>query len=511
MSYFEENRSSPNLSRQSVHSGLVLVVARGVNAVIQIGSIIFLARLLAPSDFGLFAMVSALTGIAQPLLELGLSDATVQRSKITHGEMSALFWLTAGLGFLLTALVALASPLIAGFYHEPRLQMITIASSLYLALSALSLQHQALLRRSMMFHKIAVIEITANVFGTSGAVAMALAGSGYWALVFRPILTAFFTVVVVWLSCRWIPGIGSFSQGVKEMIRFGSHITGFTITDYVGRAADRVGLGYTTGANELGYYQSACVLYENPLGIFANPLHSVAVASLSKLRDNLEELRRSWSTALSSLTFFAMPAFVILAVTAPDLVVLLLGDKWVQAGTILSIVALRGPAHIVERTLGWLHVTAGRADRWMRWGLMSSLAQVIALLFGLPFGAIGIATSYTVFMYVMFVPAIVYAGRPLGIGLSHLTKVVGPQLAGALCAAITGFVLRFTWLAAIPWTVRIALLILACAISYLLVTVAVFRVTRPFMVASSLFQDIEIIRFFRFLRLGLVSPNSKTK
>src|SRR5207244_3181450 len=110
---------------------------------------------------------------------------------------------------------------------------------------------------------------------------------------------------------------------------------GFTMTDYVGRSADRVGLGYGYGPKALGFYQQAQVVYENTLGLLIVPLHGVAVAGLSKLRDNLDQLRKSWATALSTVAFFAMPAFGLMAVTGKDLLVVLLGAKWSDAATLL--------------------------------------------------------------------------------------------------------------------------------------------------------------------------------
>lgn len=309
----------------------------------------------------------------------------------------------------------------------------------------------------------------------------------------------FLILILVWSNCRWVPGIPAFSQGAKELMKFGLHLTGFTLTDYIARAADRVGLGYMVGAKELGYYHNAFTVYENSLGIVVFPLHSVAVATLSKLRDNLDELRRLWSTALSSLAFFAMPAFLILAVTGPDLIVLLLGERWAAAGVILSIFALRGHAQVVERTLGWLHVAAGRADRWMRWGVFSCVVQVIAILCGLPFGTIWVATSFTVCMYLLFVPAIVYAGRPLSIGFSHLLRAIGPQLVGSFSAAILGFGVRSTYLADASWIERFTILILVCPVAYVLVTVGIFKVAEPIEVAKRLLLDFLPIQLSRLL------------
>lgn len=485
----EEKLGKSEFSTKSLHSGAISILAQAVNTAVQIGTTICLARLLVPEDFGLVAMVSALTGFANVLMDLGTRDAAVQRPQITQEELSTLFWLTTGLGALFTGLVLAAAPLIGEFYQEDRLVRIAQFWGLTFVITALSCQHSALLRRRLLFQKVALIEVSANVLGAAVAIGMALSGSGYWALVCRPLVTACVMLVLIWLNCRWVPGLPVFSKGVKETVKFGLNITGFTTTDYFAKSADRVGLGYTVGARELGLYHNASTVYENALTVVTLPLHSVAVATLSKLRDNVEELRRAWATALSSLTFFAMPAFVILAVIGADLIVLLLGNKWIGASALLTVFALRGPAQVVERTLGWLHVAAGRPDRWMRWGVVSCVVQVAAIGCGLPFGAMGVAISYGICTYILFVPAIVYAGQPLQIGCRHLMGAIGPQLVGSLVAAAAGFTLQMHYLSDFLPLQRMAALIVACVIVYMTVTVGVFRVTKPIEVAKRLLQD----------------------
>jgi PST family polysaccharide transporter len=492
--YFDDNKGTEDLARRSLRSGAVSIAAQGTNMIVQIMSTIVLARLLLPEDFGLVAMVVAVTGFASVFVDLGTRDAVSQRSNVTEGEVSALVWITVGVGLALTAATMLGSSFIARFYGEPRLEDVAIALSLTFVIPALYYQQYALMRRALMFQKLAIIDVTGNVLATVIAIALAYGGHGYWALVWKSILTALFIGAGVWLTCGWWPGAPTFNAGVKDLLKFGINITGYTMTDYVARSADRVALGYTSGPKEIGYYQNAFVVYDNPLSLFTLPLHGVAVSALSKLRDNLVELKRAWAIALSSLTFFAAPAFAILAVTGEDIVVLLLGEKWMQAGVILSVLALRGPAHVVERTLGWLHVAAGRADRWRHWGVASCGVQLVALFCGLPFGAIGVAASYTVSMYLLFVPAIVYAGRPLGIGVSDLMKAVTPQLVGALVAAGVGFLLRFAYLTDASALARILLLTVVCGIVYLAITVGVFRVTKPLEVAASLGGRVRVRR-----------------
>ena len=169
-------------------------------------------------------------------------------------------------------------------------------------------------------------------------------------------------------------------------------------------------------------------------------------------------MRRAWSTALATLIWFAAPAFALLAVVGQDLVVGLLGAKWLAAGSILVFLALRGPAHVVERTLGWLHVVSGRPERWRHWGMLNCAVMVAALFCGLPFGAIGVAAAYAIATYLLFIPAVAYSGSSFGIRARDVMAAVGPQVLSALAATAAALV------------------------------VLVFRVTKPMAVALSLLR-----------------------
>jgi PST family polysaccharide transporter len=409
---------------------------------VQVGSTILLARLLSPHDYGLVAMVFALLAFAPMLVDMGTSEACVQKTRVTPAEVSALFWLNVAIGGILTIVVASCSKLIALFYGEPELTSIALVSSLTLLAGALSTQHYALMRRAMRFQRIAMIDVSSNVISSIVAIVMALTGWGYWALVARPILAAGLSAVGVWLHCPWLPERPRLNSDAKELVGFGMNVTGFTMTDYVARSADRISLGYIYGAGSLGYYHNAFLLYDNMLALLAYPLHGVAVASLSKLRDSVDELRRSWAAALSMLSFVASLGFAVLAVTGQDFVVILLGQKWAPAGPLICIFAVRGIAHVIERTLGWLHVAAGRSDRWMRWGLLSAVVQLAAVLAGLPFGPVGVAAAHTVATFCLFVPALAYSGQPLGIGAKDVLRAVGPQTVAALATVAFGYTVQ---------------------------------------------------------------------
>jgi polysaccharide transporter, PST family len=487
--YFGENKPSGDFTGRSLRGGVISLGARAINALVQVASVMVLARLLSPEDYGLVSMVSAIIGIAPLLIDLGTRDAVIQQSHITRGEISTLFWMTFAMGCLFAGLVAASGPLIASFYGEPRLTVVAAVSSLSLFGMSLSYQHQALMRRAMMYHELAVIDIIGNLVATVVAIAMAFRGWAYWSLVVRPVVSSVVTTFCVWWKCRWIPGKPAFTNGVKQMLNFGLHWIGFSGIDFVGKFGDRIAIGYAGGAAGLGYYQKACLAYDNCLDLLTSPLHSVAAVGLSKLRDNLEELWRSWSKALSTLAFFTMPAFGILAVTSRDVVVLALGQKWETASILLSVLALRGIPHVIDRTVGWLHTAAGRADRFMRWGLASTIAQLVALFAGLPFGTMGVAWSYVVCTYILFLPAIAYSGAPFGIGVGKVLRAVGPQMVGALAATALGFLLRNTVFAETPIVLRTIFLVASFSVVYLLIVVGLFRVRTPFQVGRAVLQS----------------------
>lgn len=500
--YFSDNKIEAGHGRRSLRGGAVVIGSRAVIALIQIGSVLFLARLLSPEDYGLVSMVTVITGCAPNMVDLGTRDAVVQRSRITEGEVSALFWMTMAVGCGSALLVVACGPYIAQLYGEPRLTMIAAVSALSFVALALTCQHYALLRRAMKFQELGVTEVGANLLSAVIAIVMACYGFQYWALVLRPVTMSIFLATGVWLWCRWLPPKPTITASLKEMLKLGLNGTGYGITDFfVRRSADRFAIGYRTGATTLGYYQNAMFVYDNLLDLLVFSLHDAAVAGLSKMRDDPKELRRLWAKALSMLTFYSMPAFGILAVISQDLIVLLLGAKWSSAGTLLSILAIRGIPHTVERTLGWLHLTAGRTDRWLRWGILAACAHLLALFCGLPFGVIGVVSSYVVCMFILFIPAIAYAGRPLGIGAADVTRVVWRQLAGSLAAAAIGFGLRYTLLADSSGLVRITGLASAFVIVYLVTVVGLLRVRMPVAVFLLLVRDFLPARFAGLVRI----------
>jgi O-antigen/teichoic acid export membrane protein len=487
--YFEDLEQSPDLGRLALRGGLAAVASTYGSGVLQIAAAIILARLLTPEDFGLVAIATLLTSFAPFLIDFGLGDATAQRRKITPRQVSSLFWISTGIGLALAAVVALCSPLIAWMYGEPRLESIALYSATTFVLWGISGQHLALLRRTMQFAVVAKMQILSIFIGLALAIPLAISGSGYWALVLRPIVSVFCIAVGVWIACEWRPGFPVLDKDVRAMVRFGMHVVGYAIVAAVARAVDRIALGFFYSPQQVGVYHNALILYENSIFSALTQIHSVGSAALGKFQSNPVDLRQKYEAALSTLAFFVMPGAVVLSVTAQDVVVLLLGEKWRVSGVLLSIIALRGIFHVIQVSQGWLHLSTGRPDRWKNWGMVTAIVQMVAVLAGLPFGPTGVAVAFVASGWLIAFPSISYAGRPVNISATSVLRSVGRQLLGALIAATSGWLLLVFVLTDNSELQRIVLLTAFCSTLYLLIVVGVLRLTDPITVARRLVQD----------------------
>src|ERR1700730_18006411 len=389
--YLQEHKASPEVGRLALRGGFISVAGGFGGGVLQIIAAVALGRLLTPHDFGLVAIITALTSFAPFLIDFGMNDAVVQRSRITQGQASSLFWIGCGIGLTIAASLAAFSEPIAVLYNEPSLRLVALCSAITFAISGLSGQHLSLLRRALQFKTIAKIQFLGALASVVTAILLAICGAGYWALVFRPIAYAAFVTVGAWLGCAWRPGFPSFDNEVKSIVRFGLHVVGFSIAYSISRVTDRIGLGLFYAPKDVGFYQTAVTLYDYSIFSTSQLIHIVGSAALSKLQSNHAALSRKYEAALSTFAFFMMPAAVILSITAQDLVVIVLGDQWRPTGMLLAILALRGIFLAIEGSHGWLHLSLGRPDRWKNWGVITAFVQVVAVMCGLPFGIKGVA------------------------------------------------------------------------------------------------------------------------
>lgn len=370
-----------------------------------------LARLLTPDDFGLIGMVIAVTGFAEHIKSMGLSTVTIQRRTISQEQLSFLFWVNLALGLGVAVTVASAAPLITAFYSRPELTPVTIALSTSFVFGGLAAQHLALLSRSMRFGSLAVLEVSVISLGTLAAIGAALLGAGYWSLVVLHISQALFRAVIAVAMSRWRPSRPSVPEGAWEMLKFGANLSGFELLNYVARNADNVLIGRYLGAAPLGIYSKAYGLLLLPIQQIQGPAQRVAIPTLSRLQDAPERFRDYFLTGLRAVAFVTIPGLALLAVSAEEIVLIVLGDQWTAAVPVFRTLAIAGLAQALLHSNGWMYVSLGRARRQLAWSVITAPIVVGAIAFGLRWGIEGVATSYAVVIWVLFLPSFWFVTR----------------------------------------------------------------------------------------------------
>lgn len=401
-----------DFQERTVQGGIYMVGAKGAQFALKLGSTVFLARLLTPEDFGLVAMASAITGFMMIFKDLGLSMATIQREDINHAQVTGLFWVNVGVSAFLAALSAVSAPGIAWFYGDERLVEITMALSVGFLFGGLTTQHEAILKRQMRFRVLAGLEVASILIGSAIAVVFALMGGGYWSLVLLNLMRPFVLFGGVWMFCQWRPSLPWKGRDIRNLLTFGGNLTGFNVLNYFARRGDDILVGRFVGASALGLYEKAYQLLLLPLRQLNRPLTSVMIPTLSRTVDQPERHRLVFKRTTEAISMLTMPMVALLIMTSDWVTLFVLGPKWEGVASIFTLLGIVGLVQPVSSATGWLFIAQNRTDEKLRWGGIGGVMTVASFLAGLPWGAVGVAASYSLSGLFLRVPFLFwYVGR----------------------------------------------------------------------------------------------------
>lgn len=445
--HFRTDHLLPNLKRRTISSGAVTMSAQAAKFFLTLVSTMILARLLTPRDFGLVAMVTTVTSFLRVFKDAGLSIATVQREKITHAQVSNLFWINIAVSAVTSLIVAAAAPAIARFYHNSHLVNITLLLSLTFLISGSTIQHQALLKRQMRFKTLAMIDIGSMTVGVLVGVVMAIMGYRYWSLVGSSLSTEIAGLLLTWSVSSWRPEFPSRNSGMGPMLRFGAHRTAGDFLMSLSRGCDNLLIGRFYGSAAVGLYSRASVLLIRPLELFLNPINAVFVPALSRLQSEPQRYRATFlrlyeAIALTGFLF----AGLFLALARP-LTLVLLGPKWEQAAVIFGGFTVAALCVPLANASAWLFTSQGRGRDMFITQSINACFTILSFVVGLPFGPVGVAVAFSLSYLVVRIPIYYFSvGRSGPVNTLDLWRVFFRHLP-------VWFVVFFvTWLALISAT-----------------------------------------------------------
>lgn len=434
-----------DLKQRAIRGGLARLCGQAANFLIRGGSLMILARLLGPKEFGLVGMVTAFTGILHLLRDFGLSSAAVQRATVTEEQISTLFWMNLLVGTILTLLMASMAPLLAAFYHEPRLVAVTVVLAAGFIFNGAGVQHLALLQRQMRFTTITLIQIISLLVGTVIAIGGAKAGYGYWALVAMSVCVPLAGTIGAWLCAGWLPGMPQRRTGIRSMMRFGGTVSLNGLVAYLAYNTDKVLIGRFWGADILGIYGRAYQLVNIPTDNLNSAVGEVAFSALSRVQNDPNRLKNYFLKGYSLVLAMTLPLTVACVVFARDVVLVLLGPKWMGAVVLFRLLAPTILIFALINPMGWLLLSLGLVRRSLNIALVFAPTLIAGYLVGLPFGPKGVAFAYSAVMALWVIPFIAWCLRGTAVSFRDVLMALMPPLTSAIVAGAAAFAVRLAW------------------------------------------------------------------
>jgi O-antigen/teichoic acid export membrane protein len=431
---FHPIATGQGLRRTAVRGAGAAIAGSAGNFAVGIGSVVVLARLLTPSDFGVVTMVTTFSLLLRSFGLNGFTELIMQREELTDSLASNLFWINLGIGTILTLAFAGSGPLLALFYHNSAVVPVTEGMSLTIGIGCLGYIHLGLLQRAMHFRSTAIIYFAGQVLQVIVSITLAMAGWHYWALVWGSLTQTAVTAVGALLVCRWMPSRPGRASGTGSGLKFAMNVYSHFAFSYLTRNTDNLLVGWRFGARALGFYKKAYDLFVLPETQLLAPLSAVVVSTLSRVRRDREQYQRYFLRAISVLALVGMGIGADFALVGEDLIRFLFGPGWEEAGRIFALFGPGIGVMLLYNTHGWIHLSIGRPERWFRWGLMEFVCTVTLFLLALRWGPSGIAFAWTASYFLLMFPGFWYAGKPIGLGIGPVLAVIWKFFAASVGA-----------------------------------------------------------------------------
>jgi teichuronic acid exporter len=347
---------------------------------------LILARLLAPEEFGLIAMVVVFISISTVLIDAGFSRALVQRKEVTDSDLSTVFYFNLIVSFGVAGLLYLSAPFIASFYGLSDLSQILRFLSFGLILSAFGAVHRSILTRNLLFKKLFGVSLPSVIISGAVGITMAVYGFGVWSLVAQSLSMAFLGSFFLWFQMDWRPTWVFDVRCLKEMFPYGARLAVSGILDQGFRNIYVLIIGKVFSPVDVGYFQRARAFQQLPVANFQSVLSRVAFPLLSKIQGDPLRVKNAVRKSLLVGALFAFTVMAGLSAVAQPMVVLLIGEKWLPAVPMLQVLCIAGalfPLHSINTNL---LMATGRSDWFLRLEVLKKLLVVVNVLITYRYG-----------------------------------------------------------------------------------------------------------------------------
>ena len=389
-------------SKASIISSLIwkFMERMGIQGTQFVVSIV-LARLLAPDDFGLIALVMAVIAIANVFVQSGLGTALIQKKDADETDFSSVFYASLLLAAVVYAIIFFTAPLIADFYDKQALIPVIRVLTLSLFIGVFNSIQYAYVARHMMFKKLFFRSIGSMIPSSIIGIVMAFTGFGVWALVAQQLSNAFLSVVIMWFVVPWRPQwIFSFER-LKKLFSFGWKLLFSSVIDTVYSQIQSFIIGKMFSTASLAFFDRGSHFPYIVVNNINNSIQAVMLPSLSAYQDDRPQVKKMVRRAIVTSSFLIIPMMAGLAAAAEPIVKILLGDKWLPCVPFVQIFCFIYAFYPIHTSNLSAINAMGRSDIFLK-------LEIIKKIFGLS----------------ILVASILYFRTPIGIAYGTAVSTV---------------------------------------------------------------------------------------
>ena len=398
-----------------------------LSMVVQMAVSIIVARQLAPTDFGVMAILTFFTSVALTIVDSGFSQTLIRKESPTDGEYRSVLGFNVAMSAILyVVLVALAYPL-ARFYDQPIIADIAPVLFLVLPINSLCVVQTVMFTREFRFKLLSKIVFTSSLISGIVAVAMALAGCGIWSLVAQRLLMMGIKAVAFWCIRRWRSRERFSMALLRSMAPFSLRLLATDLIAAVYNNVAQLFIGKIYSAHSLGFYSQAQKLKDLPVTSTVQAVQGVTYPALAKIAETDEKFTAGYLRIINLLSFAVFPIMLGFVAIAPEMFMLLLGEKWMPTVPYFEILALSGifyPLAVVS-----YNIIKVRSDGRiiLRLEIVKRVVMTAILAITIPLGIEAVAWGMIAMAAVDFIVNLAAAMRYMNIGIALVLRALIPQ------------------------------------------------------------------------------------
>lgn len=369
------------LRSRTVSSLIWKLFEQSASSVVSLIVQIVMARLLAPDEFGMLAIMLVFVNVGNVIVQSGLNTAIIQGPNVTERDYSTVFWMSLVVSLVLYLAVWGASPAIADYYSMADIVWPLRVLVLILIINAFNSIQEAIVARSLEFNKTARATVTASVTsGTMGIVA-ALLGAGLWALVIQQLLFQLVKSIVLAFQISWKPRLVFEPERAVVLFRFSWKLLVSGLIEQGYQSLSDLMIGKVFDSTNLGYVSQG-KKYPQALGLMLDgAIQPVMLSAVARVQDDGEKVKRLARRALKTSAFLIAPAMTLFAFVAEPVVSLLLGERWLPCVPYLRMYCFVYALLPVHTTNLQVLNGVGRSDLYLRLEVIKKIIGIAALCF----------------------------------------------------------------------------------------------------------------------------------